>query len=177
MAWTLVQSFQYTLRVNYSNIPFYQDKPRNQDSPAWEDYRLSWSRMENIHKDSNSKWRFTCNFDKDGLVRTDYVVATHADIPILPSGSQHEGCKKVEFIDIRGNNCTNCKILIAQSDVWSLHIDSYHTEVYCKPTTFPNRKECGKDGEDNFGLYACVNHEHRCSSTDESTTQVWFGGQ
>ena len=177
MAWTLVQSFKYTHRMSYIDNPIYQDKPRNQDSLQWEDYRLSRSRMDDIHKDSNSKWRFTCNFDKDGLLHTDYVITTHADIPILSLPNNYEACGKFEFIDIRGNNCTNCKVLIAQKVNWSFHIDSYHTKEKCLTNTFPDSFRCDGSGEDNFGFYVCVNPKHRCSSTNESTTQVWFGGQ
>ena len=176
MAWTLVQSFKYSNRGAYMT-PIYKNDPKNQNFPSWEDYRLSWSRMNDIHKDSNSKWRLTCNFDKDGLVQTDYVRATHSDVPLLDfATSEHLGCKSVEFIDIRNKNCTNCKVLIAHgfNYNWPIHIDSYRSKTLCSANFSPS-KSCGIKGEDNFGFYNCVNKKHRCSAAQESTTQLWFG--
>ena len=173
MAWTLVQSFKYSKRGGYMT-PIYQNDPKSQNSPSRGNYRLSWSRMNDIHKDSNSKWRLTCNFDKDGLVQTDYVRATHSDVPLLHSAtSQHNGCKFVEYIDIRNkNSCTNCAVFIKHGDSTPIHINSLYSKTKCS-TDFPGSKPCG---EQNFGLYNCVNNKHRCSATEESTTQLWFGG-
>ncbi len=176
MAWTLVQSFKYIHKGGHKTA-IYKNSPKNQDSPSWADYRLSLSRMNDIQKDSNQKWRLTCNFDTEGLVKRDYVRATHAEIPLLPSDSsgKHEGCERVEFIDIRGTNCSNCLVLLAQTDVYPLLIDSYHSRK-CSSPNFPESLPCGNGGEDNFGYYSCVNRQHRCSSSDDSTTQLWFGG-
>ncbi len=176
MAWTLVQSFKKINKLD--KTPIYKNSPKNQDSPSWADYRLSWSRMNDILKDSNQKWRLTCNFNTEGLVKRDYVRATHAEIPLLPSDSssgEHKGCKRVEFIDIRGTNCSNCEVYLGQNEDYPLHIDSYYSQIECK-TNFPESQPCGDNGEDNFGFYGCVNRQHRCSSSEDSTTQLWFGG-
>ena len=180
MAWTLVQSFKYSNRGGYMT-PIYTNDPKNENSPSWEDYRLSWSRMNDIHEDSNSKWRLTCNFGKDGPVQTDYVRATHAGVPLLDSAtSQHNECKTVEFIDIRNKSCIDCKVLIAHglTEIWPIHVDSYYSEIRhdCSADFSPSN-DCGMKGEDNFGNYRCVNNKHRCSAANESTTQLWFGGK
>ena len=175
--WTLVQSFKYSIRNEHMDA-IYKDNPKNQNSPSWSDYRLSFSRMNGIHEDLNSKWRLTCNFNRDGPVYTDYVRATHAAAPLLNSAiSQYLGCKTVEFIDIRSkHSCTKCKVVIAHGKGGPLHIDSYYSSEWCS-TRFPETKACHGVGEDNFGYYDCVNTEHRCSATEESTTQLWFGGK
>ena len=177
MAWTLVQSFKYSHRGGY-RFPIYEDNPKNQHSPSWADYRLSWSRMSSIHEDSNKKWRLTCNFDTDGMVYKDYVIATHANIPLLPPNSEHNRCKRVESIDIRGKgSCVNCNMVVRHKNGLGLHIDSYHSSNDCS-TNFLGSTACsGGQGEDNFGFYECVNKQHLCSSSEESTTQLWFGGQ
>ena len=176
--WTLVQSFKYSKR-NERKVPIYQDNPKNQNFPSWSDYRLSFSRMNGIHEDSNSKWRLTCNFNRDGPVYTDYVRTTHAAAPLLNSAiSQYDECKTVEYIDIRTHSCTNCQVLVAHGarGEWPLHIDSYYSTRRCS-AHFPESKACNGSGEDNFGYYDCANAKHRCSATEESTTQVWFGGK
>ena len=198
MAWTLVQSFKYSHRGGY-RIPIYEDNPKNQHSPSWADYRLSWSRMSSIHGDLNKKWRLTCNFNTDGMVYKDYVIATHANIPLLPPisvhnrckrlnsliviathanipllppNSVHNRCKKVESIDIRGkDSCVNCNVVVRHKNGLGLHIDSYHSSNDCS-TNFLGSTACsGEQGEDNFGFYECVNKQHLCSSSEESTTQ------
>ena len=174
MAWTLVQSYEYSQRGGFVK-PLYQDDAKNEDTPSWTYYRLSLSRMKSIQKDSNPKWRLTCNFDTDSSVSTDYVIATHADVPLLPSNSKHAGCKNVESIDIRGHSCSNCKVMVAHAESWGVHLDSYYSGKACL-NNFPGSKDCGGSGEDNFGYYGCRNTEHRCSSTERSTTQLWFGG-
>ena len=133
--------------------------------------------MNGIHEDSNSKWRLTCNFNRDGPVYTDYVRATHAAAPLLNSAiSKYLGCKTVEFIDIRKHSCTNCEVVIAHGDGGPPHIDSYYSAIWCS-TPFPGSKACNGVGEDNFGYYDCANEKHRCSATEESTTQLLFGGK
>ena len=134
--------------------------------------------MSSIHEDLNKKWRLTCNFNTDGMVYKDYVIATHANIPLLPPNSQHNRCKKVESIDIRGKgSCVNCNVVVRHKNGLGLHIDSYHSSNDCS-TNFIGSTACsGGQGEDNFGFYECVNKQHLCSSSEESTTQLWFGGQ
>ena len=83
----------------------------------------------------------------------------------------------VEAIDIRGKgSCQNCNVVVAHKNGWGLYIDSYHSSKRCT-TNFLGSTACSGRGEDNFGFYECVNKKHRCSSSEESTTQLWFGGQ
>lgn len=178
MTWTLVQSFQYSeTKKGGHNFPLFQNKPKNEDSPSWKQYRLSKSRMKHIQQDLNHKWRLTCNFDSDGPVYTDYVQASHAVVPLLSTDGQHDDCQTVEFINIRGQAHTNGNVRIVHEKRKGLHIDSYHSGIKCM-TKFLESKKCDDgSGEDNFGEYRCTNKNHRCSSSETSTTQLWFGGQ
>ena len=177
MTWTVVQSYKYRHK-DENNIPFYRNDPKHENSPSWDNYRLSWTRMNSIREDSNPKWRLTCNFDTDGPVYRDYLRANHKDLPILPDNSKYDiTCKTVEFINIRGTQCNNCDVLIAHQDNIPLHIDSYYSDECTNGVNFPGSEKCHGPGEDNFGLYYCRNKQHRCSSTEESTTQLWFGGE
>ena len=120
----------------------------------------------------------TCRYDTDGLNYTDYVRGSNDNINILTTyTSSHKKCSEVEFIDVRGYNCTQGTTVVAYRYIysWTLYINSFWSVKWCsfKPAGSLN---CGGRGEDNFGLYRCINPAHRCSSSPTSTTQTWFGG-
>ena len=116
----------------------------------------------------------TCRYDTDGLNYTDYVRGSNDKINILTYDGLN--CEDVEFIDIRGYNCTDCRAIVAQTRTAVFHVDSYSSEKHC---SFKPRDSlaCGDMGEDNFGIYACKNPLHRCSASETSTSQTWFGGE
>ena len=176
-AWTLVQSYQLKNKDSFDYLPFTIDRPVNATSPRWDAYRLSKSRMQSIHEDS-IKFRFTCNYDTDGIVYRDYLEAATDKLDILRFENGSGSCILVEQINIRGQSCKNCTALIGQGGQknYGLHSDSYYpSHFHCefRPT---ESQRCDSPGEDNFGLYECVNEAHRCSSSPSCTTQTWCGG-
>ena len=175
MAWTLIQSYQLKDKDRFFDYSFVNNLPVNEDTPRWDLYRLSKSRMESIQQDS-SKWRMTCRYDTDGLSYTDYVRGSNHNINILTYSGKE--CKEVEFIDVRGYNCEDCKAMVAQKFIRSFRIESYFSDTAENCAFTPkNGLNChGYRGEDNFGFYRCPNPAHRCSSSPTSTTQTWFGG-
>ena len=170
MTWTLIQSNQ--LKYKVQDRSYFSDKSINEDNSTFDLYRLSKSRMESIQQDSR-KWRITCQYDTSGVVYTDYVRGSNDEMNIL---TERRGatCVRVEYIDIRGEICQNCSAFFSQSDSHVLHSDSFRSHN-CE---FEPKKglSCGGGGEDNFGYYRCINPAHRCSATQTSTTQTWFGG-
>ena len=100
----------------------------------------------------------TCNFNTDGLVTTDYLRAKTTDLNILQIYSGP--CAKMEYINIRGYDCYDCTVVIAQN---------------IKSASNGSVESGG--GEDNFGYYNTINPSHRCTSGDNATTQWWFGEQ
>ena len=170
MTWTLIQSNQ--LKYKVQDRSYISDKAINEDNPTFDLYRLSKSRMESIQQDS-SKWRITCQYDTSGVVYTDYVRGSNDEMNIL---TERRGatCVRVEYIDIRGENCQNCSAMFFQSDSYVLYSDSFHS--YNCEFEPKNGLSCGGRGEDNFGFYSCISPAHRCSATQTSTTQTWFGG-
>lgn len=172
--WTLIQSYRLRERKKF-NISLVINHPINQENPSWNSYRLSLSRMQSI-RNHTSKWRITCQYESDGVVYTDYVRAAHDKIDILTYDNRK--CKEVEYINVRGSNCSMCTTWLIQSKTKNetLHTDSYYyTDKKCDFT--PSKSmHCGGTGEDNFGLYICINQGHRCSANETSTTQTWFGG-
>ena len=165
--WTLIESFSLANNNKFADKAFYKDYPVNQKAFIWNKFRLSRSRM-NVIAGHSTHVRATCNFITDGLNYTDYLRAKLSDIDVTSLNSG--GCKKFEYINIRGCACHDCTAMIAQTDTWHVHVESYFGG--CQ---LPNIGALRS--EDNFGWYRNVNCVHRCSSNDDSTTQWWFGEQ
>jgi hypothetical protein len=172
MTWTLVQSYELSAKKTFNFKPYFVDFAKNQDSPSWNSYRLSKSRMQTI-QDASSKFRITCKYDTDGLVYRDYLQAAKKEIDIL-SFKNDKPCPLVELIDVRGQSCSDCTAAMNQLNS-ILHSDSYSAAnrgCRFRPT---GCKLCHSYTEDNFGYYRCINTAHRCSSSQRATTQTWLG--
>ena len=172
MAWTLIQSHSLGNNGAFVGKPFYQhDMPINQDTLDWSSYRLSMSRIKSIQKVS-THWRATCNFITDGVDYRDYWRVSLTNLDLLVKPPTPDFCLFSEFVNVRGNECTNCTVLSAYSNVWTLHMDSW----------FGSSKGCEFNGlsgavynEDNFGNYEATNPAFRCTSSQSSTSQIWLG--
>ena len=171
--WTLIESFSLANNHEFSNKPFYKDYPVNQNSFTWNKSRLSQSR-KNFIASHSTHVRATCNFNTDGLNYTDYLRAKLSDIDVM--SLDFNGCKRYEYINIRGYNCHNCTAHFSQKDNWHAHVDSHHgSQIGCQFNSPHAGSVKLPRGEDNFGWYETVNHVHRCSASADSTTQWWIG--
>lgn len=165
-SWTLVQSYQFRYKATFNRV-YHSDTPINEETPRWDKYRLSKFRMQSIQDDSN-KFRITCKYDTDGVVYTDYLRATKKQIDIMRSLTT--SCTRVEYIDYRGQNCSNCTANIHNPSYFNiLHL---HTKSICE---FQPKRSSGYD-EISFGWYGSYSIENRCSSSSTATTQTWLGG-
>ena len=172
MTWTLILSYKLKYKIEFIRTPLSANSPKNQNEPSWSRYRLSKSAMESIQKDS-VQWRLTCRYETDGVVYTDYLRALNKEANILTFMGNGE-CVKMEFINIRGQSCIACTARFWQLLDKILHTDSFYTRnCEFKPV---GSVRCSGQGEDNFGYYDCINIKHRCTSSEEATTQTWFGG-
>lgn len=173
-AWTLVISWS----TKYRALPAFQRAPLNVDTPVndyahnWNLYRLSLSRMRSLQKHS-THWRATCSFPTYGVDFIDYVRGTFQDLNVIDYSGAGK-CKKVEYINIRGNVGIHQTVPFWQGKATGgkkdfVHIDATHHFTRCEFS--------GKDNanEDNFGLYVHLNHKFRCTHGNHSTTQWWFG--
>lgn len=171
--WTLFESFSLANKNEFAVKPFYVDYPVNENAFDWNKFRLSFSRMKMISSNSTHV-RATCNFNTAGLNYTDYLRAKITDIDVIRL--KIDGCKKYEYINIRGYSCGQCTAHFAQIDIWHAHVDSYYgSQKGCQLTSPLTGAVRNPGGEDNFGFYQTVNPVHRCSSSLNSTTQWWFG--
>ena len=120
--------------------------------------------------------RATCNFGMHGLNFTDYLKAALSEINPITSLS-FDKCHRYEYINIRSYNCSNCTANFYQSRRFHSHVDSYfgtyidHCELKTPGAVSSSTRE------DNLGNYKTFNPIHRCSSSDDSTTQWWLGVQ
>ena len=178
--WTLVESFSMANNHDFANKPFYVDNPDKTKAFSWNKFRLTLSRMNMIAKRS-THFRATCNFNSDGLIYIDYLRAKFTNIDVMQL--RYDGCKKYDYVNIRGHGCENCNVHFVQEDRWHAHVDSYYgpskgCQLKSAQTGAVKYDSLGvPGGEDNFGFYGTVNPVHRCSSSPDSTTQWWFGEQ
>ena len=171
--WTLIESFSRRSKNEFTEKPFYKNYAINQDALTWSKFRLSLPRMV-ATANRSTHVRATCNFNSEELQYRDYFRAKLSDIDVMRL--KFDGCKKVEFISIRGYNCTGCTAFFFQQDGCHAHSDSYYAKsVGCQFTSPSADAVKSPGGEDNFGCYRTVNPVHRCVSNDDSTTQWWFG--
>ena len=168
-AWTLIQSHSLQNNNAFKAKAFYlHDMSINQDAPEWNRYRLSMPRIKSI-RDVSTHWRATCNFPTDGVDYRDYMRVSLQSYDFLVQPVTKPFCLLTEFLNIRGDECTNCTIIAGHNSRASLHVDSY----------FGPSAGCDFGGgiidEDNFGNYATTNPAFRCTSSMSSTSQFWLG--
>ena len=92
------------------------------------------------------------------------------DLTVDPRRAGH--CIVTEFVNVRGNQCTNCSVWGGYDSQWDPHLDSWlSSENGC---SF-NARSGAIYGEDNFGVYYITNPAFRCTSSVSSPTQLWLG--
>ena len=175
MSWTLIQSYQLKNKNMFRN-PFLKNISVNEDTPRWDEYRLSKSRMQSIQDDS-SKFRMTCKYDTDGIVYDDFLVLAKKELDIMTYTNVGATCTLVEYISIRKHDCAFCRAFFFQDNSNVFHTDSSISPPGCTFNAAGGAETCDGRGEDNFGHYHCINSAHLCSSSDTATTQAWLGAR
>ena len=170
LVWTLIESFSFKNNYLIRGAAFFRDKPLNENNPNWVKYRLSRAHMKQIAKRS-TYFRATCQFHIGGVKYVDYLRGRLSDFNLIPK-TEFRGCAKYEYVNIRGHQCHNCTVYTHQTNEQHVHVDSYISRR-CGLGRVPGAKS--GHGEDNFGFYFIVNHNHRCSANSTATTQWWLG--
>ena len=119
--------------------------------------------------------RATCNFPTEGLQYIDYARAKLEGHDIF--GGWNTECQLYEWINIRGNECSNCTAGTKQKAKSAWTIKSYQSRIW--DCDFDGRPGSVITNERNFGHYGggSVNADHRCRSSPTSTTQHWSGAR
>ena len=171
-SWTLVisQSLKNRDLPSFKMIPLFNDSALKEDTPNWDEYRLSMKRISQLRHES-SHWRVTCSFPQHGIDYRDYVRVNFSEFDPLTfvSAPTKPDCKKVEYINIRGHNCSQCTSRWWQKPSQFLHIDSHFNS--CEFGSSPG----SSINEDNFGYYDQYNPKFRCTKETASSTNHWFG--
>ena len=145
------------------------DSPVDKNLPNWNRYRMSLSMMNDLSAQS-THWRATCSFPTHGVDYTDYVRGRLVDFDVI-NFSGHNVCKRVEYVNIRSHQCSDCNLPWWQNDgQYCLHTDSSYTTCGFDAT------QGGASKEDNFGAYITINSNFRCTADASATTNWWFGG-
>lgn len=169
--WGLIQSFSLENRVQFKKS-FTIDYPIDEDSLGvdWAAHRLSLSHMLHL-AGSSTHLRATCNFHSEGFSYTDYARADLTNHNLFSSWWRL--CKRYEYLNIRGIECYDCTAVTNNRDISCWLINSYKSFITFG-CDFDGRPGIGET-EYNFGNYASLNPEHRCSLAPSSTTEHWFG--
>lgn len=170
-AWTLVMSHTKDKSfMTQFRLFLLASFPVNEKTANWQAYRMSWAMMTSIASQS-THWRYTCSFPQHGVDYTDYARAEFASLN--PLTFEADGaCARMEYINIRGNTCAQCKAQWWQprSNKRILHINSYKNHCEFKV------QKGAIQWEDNFGYYDNANPKFRCTADNSATTNLWFGG-
>ena len=173
-AWTLVMSWSLANNdlPQLKSKAFTQDAPVNHNTPNWYSYRQTLARMRSVRSRS-THWRATCGFDQmqQKIDYRDYLRGKFSDLDII---TQDFGgrCSPVDYVNIRGHAAGSgtTASFHQYKNLYPCHIQSASSGC-----TFRNNVET-VSSEDNFGYHGTINKNFRCTMTDDSTTQWWFGG-
>ena len=126
--WTLIQSLSLSKRnaFNYAEFGKNFEIDIREGEVNWSEFRLSLSQMQSLAIYS-THLRATCNFPTDGLQYTDYARAKLAGHNIFGTW---DTCQMYEYVNIRGNSCSNCTALTKQQENVSWHIRSYRSTKF-----------------------------------------------
>ncbi|XP_020910095.1 uncharacterized protein LOC110247943 [Exaiptasia diaphana] len=174
MVWTLLESFALSNNYKYQRKPLSKDFPVNERNFNWSDYRLSLSVMQHIQSHA-THWRATCNYEKDGLIKTDFIQGSIQVFDVLKN--HDNACFRVDYANVRDISCTDCTINMRQYFHRHVNVDSYlGTRDGCdlQLNTATSKVIDGNYCE-NFGYYNHINPRHRCSADSSATTQWWIG--
>jgi hypothetical protein len=171
-AWTLVTSWRKDRNYMFQNSGFGQSRAVNQDMPQKKNevYRLSLQRMNELRSQS-THWYSACNMETNPSRDSVRAKFSSMDFVSYIGGG---GCYKMEYVNVRGNTCTNCNAPWWQSNSgYALHIDSGGN--HCGSSGLGNIHSGAVGSEDNFGYYGSPASGFKCTQSSSSTTQFWMG--
>ena len=150
---------------------FLDDAPINHNTPNWYSYRQTLERMKNIRSRS-SHWRATCSFNSKRVIDyRDYMRGKFSGFDIMTFLGDGK-CQPVEYVNIRGHASGSG----TTAQFWQM-LNSYILHINSESTGCGFKPNIGAiPSEDNFGFYSSPNSNFRCTTSDDSTTQWWFGG-
>ena len=166
--WTLIMSFARQNKdvKSFKSKAIYVGSPQSPDTPNWNKYRIRKFLIYEI-KNTATHWRVTCSFPQYGVnINTDYVRAAFADFDLMVEFWRK--CKKVSYISVMGQSCSECTAQWTQTNILTPHIAAI-------PQNNPCYIKSDQSGHYYFGAYDTYNPNFRCTESPTSTTNYWFG--
>ena len=138
--------------------------------------RVTTNGIYNVTDQQNISFPVYCDFTSEPgaawtLIQShrDYWRVTLKSLDLLAASQSSAMCLSSEFVNVHGNECSNCTVWMAYDAARALHLDS----------SFGPSQGCDLGGgifnEVNFGVYATTNSAFRCTFRTSSTTQFWIG--
>lgn len=149
--WALIQSFSLANKDIFEEKGFSVDFSVTQggNDVDLNSYRLSLSQIQSIAS-YPTHLRATCNYPTEGLQYTDYARTKLESHDIF--GNWDDICRLYDYINVRGNECTNCTALTKQSPGRAWTVKSYKSRDWgCEFEGSP----AASGNENNFGKYHC----------------------
>ena len=155
--------------------------PLGECNTTWGLFRLPERNMQAILSSYGSThYRATCNFNAEvgiGLDnRRDYVrFAKCRHATALTSGHTSTCTSIVDYINVRGHACRQCRVPFTGGSSQHIHIDLTRASTFCTTQSHfavPDRIT----NEDVFGNYLNPNPLFSCAANENSTTNWWIGG-
>ena len=76
-------------------------------------------------ENASTHWRATCNFPTDGVDYRDYWRVSLQNLDLTVDNKKGDHCLFSEHVNVRGNECTNCKVWCIYSSTVDLHMDRW----------------------------------------------------
>ena len=183
MAWTL-----FTSRDGHQSAgPFWAEfSPwnTNQTEINWARYRLPKPTVVHL-KEKSTHWRITCEYEKMDIDYVDYLRSKISKTDPIKYNHNNwanaKQCRLVEYVNIRGRQCSDCTVVLGQGPGCILYsLSPRNTDYGCDfdSSNFVSDCPAGSKQELYFNCFGsgCNSGKHRCHTATESTTQFWFGG-
>ena len=167
--WTLIETFCLANLENFAWTHFGEDRPRNEDSMNWLDFRLTRNAMNYINQGA-THFRATCDFEKDTFdINADYLRGEISKLNFFSDGSDiTHTCIEYERVRIFGAGCDNCT-----AETW--HAPGYHAHLEDDSCDLQVVISYNGPRREYFGYFQAINGNHQCSSSLGATTQWWLG--
>ena len=99
----------------------------------------------------------------------DYMRGKFSDSDIMTYNDDGR-CMPVDYVNVRGYTASGTTAKFYQRK------DSHFVHIVSASPGCAFHASGADSSEDNFGYYGIINKNFRCTTTDDSTTQWWFGG-
>ena len=165
-AWTLLHSFSRDNGPTVGDKGLLEYQPINEDTPNWENFRLSLARM-NALREHSSHWRASCGYEVYGVDYQDFSTY-HFDGNNGPSA-----CQSIGYMNIWGSQCHDCNFGVYHNSMKLPNLIPFYSKSWSQCSFHVSQHhDCATDSPAFlFVLTSWLDTQFRCHETASSTTQ------